>query len=137
MAKLNGIELEKVKVAAESILRLNELEIGFLKTYLSMAAPTTARELGAWIDPGVRASPPVSTVRTRRKVEKVEKPDPKLRGPDKRGTYKCRKCGERLSTKRGRSIHYTSVHGPNGWRGRRRPEEIDRPADGETKEVES
>ena len=77
-----AIDLDKVKAAAEALGKLNQHEADFLKTYLLMSERHQS----------LRA---VTT----------EPEKPAVRGPDKRGHYKCRYCGKILPTKRGRSIH--------------------------------
>lgn len=79
-----GIDLDKVKLAAEAILKLNGHERDFLKTYLLMSGHTKSLEV-------VRATRPAP-----------EKPE---RKHDPRGHYKCKHCGKILPTKRGRAIH--------------------------------
>jgi len=77
-----AIDLDKVKAAAEALGKLNGQEADFLKTYLLMSKRD--KSLG---------------------VVTAEPEKPAVRGPDKRGHYKCRYCGKILPTKRGRSIH--------------------------------
>lgn len=100
------IDLDKVKLAAEALGKLNSTESAFLKAYLTLrGSQQPAEGMPAGIFPAL-----VEPAGEPAKETAQSKPRRARRGPDKRGHFRCPKCQRTFPTLRGQRIHGARIH---------------------------